>query len=153
MLVVIGLLVLTLGGLTIAMLSGPTDDASAIGPSPSVTAVVSAAPAAEVDRVHDALHDMAALCFPNLDDAAQRRIESDVDLLVTFAGRYPDATFPIDDETGRSLGLLLVARNEMHLCAPNAAARANAALPPQFRNKAGAVTATPALQAPPPGER
>ncbi|AWK76806.1 hypothetical protein CBI38_35960 (plasmid) [Rhodococcus oxybenzonivorans] len=62
---------------------------------------------------------MAALCAPDTDEAAQRRIESDVDLLVAFARAYPDASFPIDDETGRSLGLLLIARKEMQVCAPD----------------------------------
>ncbi|MDX5961893.1 hypothetical protein SIM91_00765 [Rhodococcus opacus] len=131
--VILALLAITLAGLLVATLMRlNSDDASTIDASP--TDAGSAAPPAEAERAHAALHDMAALCAPDTDEAAQRRIESDVDLLVAFTRAYPDANFPIDDETGRSPGLLLIARKEMQVCAPTAAAHANAALPPQFRD-------------------
>jgi len=86
-----------------------------------------------VRRIHAALHDMGARCKSDPDAASERQIGHDVDQLITFARNYPDARFIVDDENGRSLDLLLIARDEMRTCAPAAAARANLALPAQLR--------------------
>ena len=138
MLVVLALLALVAAGMIAVMLTR-TVDASDV--ESTLTPV--AAPPAEVDRIHAALHEMGAVCTRDADEATQVRIETAVDLLVEFALRYPNATFQIDDETGRSLGLLLVARNEMQVCAPRAAARANAALPSQYRDDSGSEASAP----------
>lgn len=92
----------------------------------------SAVPTVEVDRVHAALHDMGARCVAGAGVDAQRKVESDVATLITFARRYPDARFSIDGENGRSLNLLLIAATETRTCAPVAAGRAREALPPEF---------------------
>lgn len=103
-------------------------------------------PATQVQRVHSALHDMGARCTPSADVAAQHRIGTDVDLLIGFARRYPDARFSVDGEDGRALDLLLIAATEMRGCAPAAARRAEQALPPQFQSPA-ASPAPPASAA------
>lgn len=91
-------------------------------------------PGDEVSRVHAALHDIGARCGPTAaDPAAQQQLAADAEVIVSFAERYPEALFTIDDETGRSLSLLLVARDELTVCAPAASQRADLALPVQFR--------------------
>ncbi len=76
---------------------------------------------------------MGARCTPRADPAAQAQIGRDVDELITFAARHPDAHFTVDGEDGQALDLLLIVRDEMGTCAPAAAARANRALPAQYR--------------------
>jgi hypothetical protein len=106
---------------------------TATGLGAPTTTAYPAAPASEVERIRTALHDMGARCTPGADSVTQQQIGADVDVLISFAGRYPDARFTIDDETGRALDLLLIARDEMQTCAPAAAQRANQLLPSQFR--------------------
>ncbi|MFF4728744.1 hypothetical protein ACFY3M_25990 [Streptomyces mirabilis] len=48
--------------------------------------------------------------------------------------RYPDARFPIDDETGTTLSLLLVTRQSMRDCAPALAVHVDRALPSDYRD-------------------
>lgn len=122
---------------------GPTSpaDVSATGLGAPADTTYPTAPTADVQRIHTALHDMGARCTPAADPAAQAQIGHDVDELITFAARYPDARFTVDGEDGQALNLLLIARDEMGTCAPAAAARANHALPPQYR-------ATPSPTAP-----
>lgn len=108
-------------------------DVSATGLGAPTDTTYPAAPAADVQRIHTALHDMGARCTPRADPAAQAQIGRDVDELITFAARYPDARFTVDGENGRALNLLLIARDEMGTCAPAAASRANRALPAQYR--------------------
>jgi hypothetical protein len=55
---------------------------------------------------------MAARCPPATNRADQLRIGVDVDVLIDFAKRSPEARFAIDDETGRSVDLLLIAAFE-----------------------------------------
>lgn len=63
------------------------------------------------------------------------RLDRDVDAVLAFAQRYPEATFPIDDETGRSLTLLFTTRQALRTCAPAAAARVDRAMPQQYRTR------------------
>lgn len=101
--------------------------------TPSDTASYSTPPAAEVRRVHRALHDFNTWCTPGADARARRQLQRDAELIVAFTRRHPTARFPIDDETGNPLSLLLVTRNELRECAPAAAAVADRALPPNIR--------------------
>jgi hypothetical protein len=48
---------------------------------------------------------------------------------VAFARRNPHAEFPVDDETGNTLSLLLATRDDLSRCAPTMAARITAAPP------------------------
>jgi hypothetical protein len=101
------------------------------GASPVPTAV-------QVQAVHRALHDIDAQCPGAGKDPvdAQSRVQGDVETIVAFAQRYPDAAFPfpIDQETGRTQSLLLVARQAMRTCAPALASRLNLALPQRLRD-------------------
>jgi len=93
------------------------------------------APADEVQRMHDALHDIAARCPPGERSLAQgqKELQHDVDLVLAFADQYPKVQVTLDDETGTSLSLLIATRSDLRGCAPNQAARVNAALPAEFR--------------------
>lgn len=94
--------------------SAPTPEdmwvgASSYGPT-------STAPPADVQVIHTALHDIGAQCLkanPDLDI-----IDSDVDLIIAFAIRFPVGRFPIDDETATASSLLLVTREAVKSCAP-----------------------------------
>lgn len=124
--------VLVAGVLLAAPRPASTGQASGIDEPASGTPV----PSTEVDRVHDALHEIAAQCRDGIDEAIRQRLDQDVEMMVGFSRRYPEARFPIDDEIGRPVGLLLVARNALERCAAEAAAKADSALPPEFRRTA-----------------
>lgn len=114
---------------------GPRDSAgqpsSALAPNSRAAAVV--VTASDVQRVHEALHDIDARC--SLGRPGGGDLEHDAGVILDFAQRYPDARFPIDDETGRTLSLLMTAREGLDGCAPAVAARIDAALPPQYRRR------------------
>ncbi|WP_280909020.1 hypothetical protein [Streptomyces sp. SAI-090] len=104
-------------------------------PSPSASAVTP--PAAQVRPVHEALHDIDAVCRAEGGGGGeQASLTRDVDTIIDFSRRYPDARFPIDDETGSTLSLLLVTRQSMRECAPDLGARVDRALPSDFRDRA-----------------
>lgn len=123
------------GGVLLAgmLLAGPRPGSAGVDPGIDKSISGSPAPSAEVDRVHGALHTIASQCRTGIDEASRQRMNQDVQLMIEFSRRYPDARFRIDDETGRPEGLLLVARNALERCAPEAAAKADSALPPEFR--------------------
>jgi hypothetical protein len=108
-------------------------------PTPTQTA-----PAGEAQQVHAALHDIGDWCRTTPSRRAQTRLDHDADLILTFARRYPEATFPIDDETGRALTLLMTTRQALSTCSPAAAARVGRALPRQFMNTPTAPNETTA---------
>ncbi len=101
--------------------------------TPAATASYTIPPAVEVQQIHDTLDDIANRCTPNAGADAQAHLNGDVDVILAFARRYPNAEFPIEDETGHTLSLLVATRDDLSHCASAAAARVNAALPPQFR--------------------
>ena len=102
---------------------------SAPSPEPS-----SSAPPAQVEGVHQALHRLGDQCEPVRNDRSKSVIKRDVDTILAFARRYPEGRFPIDDETGSVLSLLLVARDTLRPCEPAEAARVDRALPSEFRD-------------------
>ena len=114
---------------------------SAATAEPSATASFVTPPSAQVRPVHEALHDIDAVCRAKDKSARQTTLTRDVDTIIEFSRRYPDARFPIDDETGTTLSLLLVTRQSMRTCAPALATRVDGALPPDFRDPA-ATTAS-----------
>lgn len=85
----------------------------------------STAPAADVQVIHNALHDIGAQCLEGNPDLGI--IASDVDLIIAFSQRYPVGRFPIDDETATAPSLLLVTREAVKECAPAQVARLDAA--------------------------
>lgn len=111
--------------------------AGSSGPSPEAT---SAAPAAAVRDIHQALHSIGREC--RLPPAARGKaaIDADVRTILRFVRRYPTGRFPIDDETGSPLSLLLVTRQALVDCSPRNAALVDAALPPAQRGR-GSPTA------------
>ena len=113
----------------------PTEDPASVG-TPQATETFQNPPATEVQRVHDALHDISDRCPRNTQAGAgeQRQVDRDIDVILGFAERYPNAEFPIDDETGRTLSLLLATHDDLRTCAPAAAARVDRALPTQYQD-------------------
>ncbi|MFK4729511.1 hypothetical protein ROT00_07480 [Agromyces mediolanus] len=102
-------------------------------PSTTTSEPSSSAPPAAVDAAHAALHLLGEECAPDAEPPADVAVA--VDTIASFAGRYPKGRFPIDDETGTSVSLLLVARNALIDCAPAEAARLDALLPVELRQR------------------
>ncbi len=126
----LGLLRGTSGGGVGPVTPGGRQDAASAPPSPA------SAPAAEVQPMHNALHDTAARCPPGGRALAQgqQELQHDVDLVLAFANQYPNVQVTLDDESGTSLSLLIATRADLRGCAPTQAARVNAAIPAEFRD-------------------
>jgi hypothetical protein len=88
----------------------------------------------EVGRIHAALHTIGRLCTHPADARNAPTLEQQAQTLLVFARRYPDSTFRIDDETGRTTSLLLVGREALRRCAPPLAHRLDDALPTSLRS-------------------
>ncbi|MFF7642984.1 hypothetical protein [Streptomyces canus] len=132
---------LALGTIGVLRASGPDDRGGAattsttVGtPTPAVTP-----PAVDVRRMHNALHDIDARCRTAVSGKARTELEGDADTVTAFVRRYPDASFRVDDETGTTLSLLLVARQSLRDCASTAATRVDRALPPEYRDQPSAT--------------
>lgn len=126
---------LGLAGAAARGLGGPaagTPPVRVVG-GPTDTAASSTPPPVEVRQVHETLHGFRAWCRPGADTQARRQLERGARMIVRFARHYPQARFPIDDETGTALSVLLVTRNELRECAPAAAAVADRAIPAEVR--------------------
>lgn len=132
-----GVLVIGLAVAALAVLqrppSAPDRLTSSSVPERSLPEPLVEAPAAEVQRVHEALHDIGTQCGLAA-TGSPLRIDGDVEDILAFASRYPEGRFPIDDETGTALSLLLVTREALRDCAPAAAARVDRVLPGEFRD-------------------
>ena len=109
----------------------PGDDASG-----TASAAPPPIPTADLDRVHAALHDIGQRCFPqpSTDPASRDALDADAAVITSFAARYPDIRFSIEDESGTALSLLLAARDDLAGCRPAAAAAVDAALPTAYRS-------------------
>lgn len=90
------------------------------------------APAAAVKPVHRALHTLGRVCRPGggTDQTAQAR--RPVTVILDFARQYQNVSFPVHDETGTTLSLLFVARNEVQTCAPALAAQVERLIPAEY---------------------
>lgn len=100
------------------------DAAGALAPAPEP---VSSAPAAAIQAAHDALHHIGSECGASV--AAPPNVDADVSTITGFARRYPVGRFPIDDETGTAVSLLLVTRQALEDCAPAKAELVDRLLP------------------------
>jgi hypothetical protein len=107
---------------------------AAVGAAASSAAPAVTPPVGQVRPVHEALHDIDATCRAKGQSGEQTSLARDADTVIAFSRRYPDARFPIDDETGTTLSLLLVTRQGLRDCAPVLTARVNQALPLDFRD-------------------
>lgn len=131
---------LTIGAFVSALAPAPPgDDASG-----TAGAAPSPIPTADLDRVHAALHDIGERCFPqpSTDPASREALDADASVITSFAARYPDIRFSIDDESGTALSLLLAARDDLAGCRPGAAAVIDAALPAAYRSTPPGPTPT-----------
>jgi hypothetical protein len=79
-------------------------------------------------RTRDGLRDA-----PTSAGAGHGQVERHVAVLLDFARRHPQARFPIDDESGTSLSLLLVVRQELADCDPAHLPDVERLLPRRFR--------------------
>lgn len=103
-------------------------------PTPMAPRPDKTAPKYAVPRVHRALHALGRICKP--DDTANRasQVRPHVETILDFARRYPEVSFPIDDETGTTVTLLFVTRDSLRTCGPSLVERVNQALPPQYQS-------------------
>jgi hypothetical protein len=107
----------------------PANSSVAQTTAPSVTLT-----AEQASPVHDALHDLDARCAKANAPGSTQAIARDTEVIVAFSERYPDAVFPIDDERGRTLSLLLVVRQSLRTCAPELVSRLDTLLPLDLRS-------------------
>lgn len=104
--------------------------------SPMTTApsMEETAPAAKVQQIHRALHALGKIC-KSPDATNQTALaRPSVEAIVDFARRYPNARFAIDDETGTTVALLLVAREALRTCAPALIPQISQTLPSQYQS-------------------
>ena len=125
---------LALWGLS-TLITTPSPETPGPSAAPAASQSPVTAPAERVQAVHDAMHDIAARCEAGVaaDPEAQRDLSRSVDVILAFARDFPDARLEIDDESGRTLSLLLGVRDDLRRCAPAVAARMDRAIPPQYR--------------------
>lgn len=90
------------------------------------------APAAAVKPVHRALHVLGRVCRPGASTDQASHAQRPVQVILTFARKYPNVSFPLHDETGTTLSLLFVARNEVQSCAPSLTARIERRIPAEY---------------------
>ncbi|MGI8528718.1 MAG: hypothetical protein ACR2KO_04495 [Geodermatophilaceae bacterium] len=130
-LLMVGLLVLA-----VVMLPDSTDPkAPAVIAGGSPTLLVPhpkmQAPKIDAQRVHRELHAVGRVCPPDGGDRTARvrpRVEA-----ILESRRYPNVSFPIDDETGTTVRLLILTRFSLRTCAPELADRVNHALPSRYQ--------------------
>lgn len=90
------------------------------------------APANAVIPIHRALHTLGRVCRPGAVTDPASRARRPVAVILDFARRYPNVSFPVHDETGTTLSLLFVARDEVQSCAPSLTARVELLIPPEY---------------------
>lgn len=88
---------------------------------------------AQTADVHHDLHVIARVCGPGSRDRS-RLVADPASTILRFARRWPDARFPIHDEVGTSVSLLMVTREALKSCAPRWSRAANLELPTQYRS-------------------
>ena len=133
---------LTLWGLNLLVPTpGPEDSSPRRQAAPTASETAVAAPTADVQRVHEAMHDIAARCQPGVPAGpdARSELDRDVDVILTFARKFPNARLTVDDESGHTVSLLLGVRDDLRRCASDVAARLDPAIPPKYRAPAGAA--------------
>ena len=91
------------------------------------------APDEQARKVHRALHAIGTICESRETRGRTALVQRHVDTILDFARRYPSVSFPIDDETGSTVSLLIVVRDGVRTCAPTLTSKVNAALPEQYR--------------------
>lgn len=90
------------------------------------------APAAAVKPIHRALHTLGKVCRPGAGTGQAAQARRPVSVILEFAREYPNVSFPLHDETGTTLSLLFVARNEVQSCAPALTAQVERLIPAEY---------------------
>ena len=90
------------------------------------------APASAVKPVHRALHGLGRVCRRGGGTDRASRARRPVNVILDFARRFPNVSFPVHDETGTTLSLLFVARNEVQDCAPALTAQVERLIPAEY---------------------
>lgn len=86
----------------------------------------------QAEPVHRALHALGSAC--RRDPAGRRQgVLRALDVITTFVARHPAARFPVDDESGTTLALLFVVRDELRTCAPTLVSDINRLIPAEYR--------------------
>lgn len=82
--------------------------------------------------VHNALHDLGRACRRRPGPAHSEVLRA-LRVIADFAKAHPRARFPIDDESGSSMTLLFVVRDELLSCAPSLVTRVDRLIPTEYR--------------------
>ena len=87
---------------------------------------------AQASAVHRALHDLGRGC-ERPPGQARGEVLRALRVIKRFAADHPRARFPIDDESGSTIALLFVVRDELLICAPSLVHGVDRLIPPEFR--------------------
>lgn len=87
---------------------------------------LSDATSAQIDRAHEALHEIGSECSASTADV--NAIAAAVDLIIAFGTAHPVGRFPIDDETATATSLLVVVKRAVQDCAPGEVEQVDAAI-------------------------
>lgn len=90
------------------------------------------APAGAVKPVHRALHSLGRVCRRGGGTDRASRARRPVTVILDFARRFPNVSFPVHDETGTTLSLLFVARDEVQDCAPALTVQVERLIPAEY---------------------
>ena len=124
-----------LAAVLVALIGRDSPDQAMSTPSPqniTIPRPEAAAPAGSVKPVHRALHMLDRVCRPSGGTDQASRARRSVSVILDFARRFPNVSFPVHDETGTTLSLLFVARDEVQDCAPALAGRVERLIPPEY---------------------
>ena len=86
----------------------------------------------QAEPVHRALHALGSACRRDPDGRRQDVLRT-LDVITTFVARHPTARFPVDDESGTTLALLFVVRDELRTCAPTLVNDIDRLIPAEYR--------------------
>ena len=89
------------------------------------------APAGAFKPVHRAPHTLGRVCGGSGTGQASQAWRP-VTVILDFARQYPKVSFQVHDETGTTLSLLFVARNEVQSCASALTAQVEGLIPPEY---------------------
>ena len=90
------------------------------------------APADAVKPVHRALHSLGQVCRRGGGTDRASHARRPVKVILAFAHRFPNVSFPVHDEIGTTLSLLLVVRDEVQDCAPALTAQVERLIPAEY---------------------
>ena len=89
----------------------------------------------ESQPAHRALHALGRACQPKVAERTRNSVLRPLRVIERFASRYPAGGFTIDDESGTTLSLLIVVRNELETCDPGLVPRVDELIPGRYRTQ------------------